>query len=67
MAIADVFDAVSEKRCYRDEMPLDRCFEIIEQGSKIDFDPQLVSLFLSAKDKVILQYNNNKVHEALKA
>ena len=25
MAIADVFDAVSEKRCYRDAMPLEKC------------------------------------------
>lgn len=24
MAIADVFDAVSEKRCYRDAMPLEK-------------------------------------------
>lgn len=29
MSIADVFDAVSEKRCYRDAMPLDECFKII--------------------------------------
>ena len=32
MSVADVFDAVSEKRCYRDAMPLDKCFEIIEKG-----------------------------------
>lgn len=29
MAVADVFDAVSAQRCYRDAMPLDQCFEII--------------------------------------
>ena len=56
MAIADVFDAVSAKRCYRDAMPLDRCFEIIEQGIGTDFDPQLARLFLSAKERVINQY-----------
>lgn len=33
MAIADVFDAVSQKRCYRDAMPVDECFEIIEKGA----------------------------------
>ena len=52
MAVADVFDAVSEKRCYRDAMPLDRCFKIIEEGSGKDFDPLVVDAFLSIRDKV---------------
>ncbi len=52
MAIADVFDAVSEKRCYRDAMPLDKCFAIIEEGRGRDFDPLLVDCFLSIRDKV---------------
>lgn len=59
MAIADVFDAVSAKRCYRDAMPLEKCFQIIEEGSGKDFDPELVNLFLGAKDKVIEVYKNN--------
>ncbi|MGN1110472.1 MAG: HD-GYP domain-containing protein [Oscillospiraceae bacterium] len=52
MAVADVFDAVSEKRCYRDAMPLDRCFKIIEEGSGKDFDPLVVEAFMSIRDKV---------------
>ena len=52
MAIADVFDAVSEKRCYRDAMPLDRCFEIIFEGSGQDFEPMLVEVFLDIRDEV---------------
>ncbi|MBQ7782523.1 MAG: HD domain-containing protein, partial [Oscillospiraceae bacterium] len=52
MAVADVFDAVSEKRCYREAMPLDKCFEIIEQGSGQDFDPIIAEVFLSIRDKV---------------
>ena len=52
MAIADVFDAVSEKRCYRDAMPLQRCFEIIEEGSGQDFDPVLAEVFLDIREKV---------------
>ena len=27
MAIADVFDAVSQKRCYREAVPIDECFD----------------------------------------
>ena len=52
MAIADVFDAVSEKRCYREALPLDKCFEIIQEGSGQDFDPMLVEVFLDIREKV---------------
>lgn len=60
MAIADVFDAVSEKRCYKEAFPIDKCFEIIEDGSGRDFDPILVEIFLDIRDKVIEVYNNSK-------
>ncbi|MCI7803586.1 MAG: HD domain-containing protein, partial [Oscillospiraceae bacterium] len=52
MAIADVFDAVSEKRCYRDAMPLEKCFSIIEEGRDRDFDPVLVDAFMNIRDEV---------------
>ena len=52
MASADVFDAVSQKRCYRDAMPVDQCFEIIEKGSGTDFDPRLTKLFLESRDEI---------------
>ena len=52
MAIADVFDAVSEKRCYRDAMPLDKCFDIILEGSGQDFEPILVEVFLDIREEV---------------
>lgn len=53
MAIADVFDAVSQKRCYRDAMPTEECFAIIEKGSGTDFDPQLVKIFLDSREEVV--------------
>ena len=52
MAVADVFDAVSEKRCYRDALPLEECFGIIEQGKGQNFDPLLAEIFLNIRDKV---------------
>ena len=52
MAIADVFDAVSAKRCYRDALPLDVCFKIIEDGAGTDFDPVLAQLFLQERTRV---------------
>ena len=52
MAVADVFDAVSAKRCYRDALPLNTCFKIIEEGSGKDFDPFIAEVFLGMKDEV---------------
>lgn len=52
MAIADVFDAVSQKRCYRDAMSLEESFAVIEKGIGTDFDPHLANIFLDAKDEV---------------
>ena len=52
MAVADVFDAVSEKRCYRDAMPLEQCFDIIRKGTGEDFDPLIAKVFLEIKDAV---------------
>ena len=52
MAVADVFDAVSAKRCYRDAMPLEECYDIITKGRGEDFDPDIVDAFMMDKDKV---------------
>ncbi|MCI7130802.1 MAG: HD domain-containing protein [Lachnospiraceae bacterium] len=52
MAVADVFDAVSAKRCYRDAMPLGKCYGIIESGRGSDFDPDIVDAFMENRDQV---------------
>ena len=33
-------------------MPLEECFAIIENGAGTDFDPDLVKIFLDAKEDV---------------
>ena len=58
MAVADVFDAVSAKRCYRDAMPLEKCFEIIENGRGKDFDPVIAEVFLDMGDEIAAIVNN---------
>lgn len=60
MAIADVFDAISEKRCYRDALPLDECFKIIEEGRGTSFDPILVDVFLELRPQVEEIYKDIK-------
>ena len=59
MAVADVFDAISQKRCYRDAMPLDMCFRIIAEGSGKDFDPEVVNAFFAVRqqaEKICMEY-----------
>lgn len=57
MAVADVFDAVSQNRCYREAMPLDRCFEIIANGSGKDFEPILADVFLDMREEIELVHH----------
>lgn len=52
MAVSDVFDAVSAKRCYRDALPLEECFQIIEEGKGQDFDPVIAEVFLEIRDQI---------------
>ena len=52
MAVADVFDAVSAQRCYRDALPLAECYAIIRNGSGTDFDPDVVDAFLTDPERV---------------
>jgi HD-GYP domain-containing protein (c-di-GMP phosphodiesterase class II) len=63
MAVADVFDAISEKRCYRDAMSMDKCFEIIAEGSGTDFDPLIADTFLNIRNKVELIHNCSRIGE----
>ena len=66
MAITDVFDAVSEKRCYRDAIPLEQCFEIIADGSEQAFEPLLVEVFLDIREKIEYEHhliNRGNQHE----
>lgn len=61
MAVADVFDAVSAKRCYRDALPLEKCFGIIEAGKGTDFDPVITEVFLEQKEKITQICEKNRL------
>ncbi len=52
-AIADVFDALSSKRPYKEAFPLEKCIAILKEGRGQHFDPQLVDLFLGCLDEVV--------------
>ncbi len=44
-AVADVFDALSSQRPYKEAMPLDKCFAILEDGRGSHFDPDILDAF----------------------
>jgi HD-GYP domain-containing protein (c-di-GMP phosphodiesterase class II) len=46
MALADVYDAMRSKRCYKDPMPHEKCKAIITSESGRHFDPLVVECFL---------------------
>jgi len=64
-ALVDVYDAVSNRRHYKDPWPEDRVVDLIRKGSGAHFDPALVDLFLMNLDRfrVILAANPDEAHD----
>lgn len=52
MAVADVFDALITKRCYKEAYSYEQAFEIIQNSSGTHFDPVLVEVFLDKKEEI---------------
>ena len=46
LAVADFFEAITSKRHYREPMPLDIAFGLLEKGSGSDFDKEVVEAFI---------------------
>lgn len=54
LAVADVFDAITSKRHYRDKMPIQNVIDILLSGKNKHFDGNLVDTFLKISvDKII--------------
>lgn len=54
LAVADVFDAITSKRHYRDKMPIQNVIDILLSGKDKHFDGNLVDTFLRISvDKII--------------
>lgn len=58
MALADVFDALVSKRCYKDSFSYDKAFGIIEESLGSHFDPELGKVFLQCRPKLEELYKN---------
>ena len=58
MAIADVYDALVSKRCYKEAMSFSKAYEIIIESMGSHFDPSLEQVFIMSRDKLESYYSN---------
>lgn len=52
-AVADVYDALSTKRSYKEAFPREKCFRILEEGRGTHFDPEVLDAFFARADDII--------------
>ncbi len=60
VAVADVFDALISKRCYKPQWTWKDAMDIIEQDSGSHFDPEVVEAFFAIEDTVKMIYEKYK-------
>jgi len=53
-AIADVFDALTSKRPYKEAFSTEKALAIIKEGRGSHFDPDVVDAFLAIQDEILL-------------
>ncbi len=58
MALADVFDALVSKRCYKEAFSYQKAYEIIEDSLGTHFDPKLGRIFLTCKEELEQLYES---------
>ena len=57
MALADVFDALVSKRCYKEAFSYDKAFCIIEESLGEHFDPELGRIFVECRPELEALYD----------
>lgn len=60
MAVADVYDALVSKRCYKEPMSFEEAREIMCQGMGTQFDPNMRKIFLSCREKLEEYYRKSQ-------
>jgi len=53
LALADVYDALTSQRCYKDAFDHERCQQIIIEGKGSHFDPLIVDAYLEIEDEFL--------------
>ncbi len=58
MALADVFDALVSKRCYKEAYSYDKAFSIISESRGTHFDAELCDYFIECRDQLEELYDS---------
>lgn len=58
VAVADVFDALTSKRPYKEAFSFEQSFNMIVEGKGKHFDPYLIDSFIKHKGEIFEVYNN---------
>jgi putative two-component system response regulator len=53
VAVADVYDALSSRRPYKEPFPREKCFAILEEGRGTRFDPQVLDAFKQSSTEIV--------------
>lgn len=62
VSVCDTFDALTSKRPYKNPYPLDVSCDIIKKGRGVDFDPDVVDIFLANIDGIVAI--KNRINES---
>lgn len=68
MAVADVFDALISRRCYKQPYPIDKAYQLIREGTGNHFDPMIVQAFFEVQNEILAfkdKYNDDFVYDLL--
>lgn len=60
VAVADVFDAVSSARRYKESYSLNDSFGLLQKEAGSHFDPELIEAFVAIRDKIEAIWNANQ-------
>ncbi|MEW5819430.1 MAG: HD domain-containing phosphohydrolase [Cyanobacteriota bacterium] len=68
MAVADVFDAITSKRHYRDRMPMLKVLNILRKDSGSHFDPKIIKIFFDISFakivNIIISTDNDSLNDS---
>ena len=51
--MADVFDALSTKPCYKEAFPVGKCFSIVGEVRGTHFDPSVLDALFSKRSEIV--------------
>lgn len=60
VAVADVFDALTHKRCYKEAWPIDKVISVMNESSGSHFDPKVLKVLMDNIDAALAINNKYK-------